>query len=385
MKDTYADDELKFGLGVGVPFAQDTWEARVEAYGGAVVSGIARQTVGADTFSKRHTPAELLASMQWTPTDKPLWLAFGAGPGLTNGYGTPDFRAFVELGLGMMGTPKVKPEPVVEQPPAPPADSDNDGVVDTQDACPADPEDRDRFEDTDGCPDLDNDKDGVPDVSDGHVSALGVLTQAMGLEGFGDCLNQPEDKDAFEDTDGCSDPDNDKDGIFDAVDGHRDAAGAVAMAGVNGDCANEPEVKNGVDDADGCPDVAKATVTEKEIKVDPIYFDYGKYTVRKDSLAVLDAVVTILQSYPSIKKVEIQGHTDSRGSDVFNLDLSQHRVDAAREYIISKGIAAERLVSKGYGETMPVVPGATTEEQHQLNRRVLFIILEKGEDVPTVK
>jgi len=86
---------------------------------------------------------------------------------------------------------------------------------------PNDPEDKDGFQDTDGCPDLDNDGDGIPDAKD-------------------QCPNDPEDKDGFQDEDGCPDFDNDKDGIPDAAD----------------QCPNEPETVNGYADDDGCPDEA---------------------------------------------------------------------------------------------------------------------------------
>ncbi len=100
-----------------------------------------------------------------------------------------------------------------------PPDADGDGVSDDDDRCPTVPEDRDGFEDTDGCPDPDNDEDGIPDADD-------------------KCPNAAEDKDGFEDSDGCPDPDNDKDGIPDADD----------------KCPNQPETKNGFEDEDGCPD-----------------------------------------------------------------------------------------------------------------------------------
>ena len=102
-----------------------------------------------------------------------------------------------------------------------PEDSDKDGIPDDFDKCPNDPEDKDGFEDADGCPDPDNDGDGLPDDQD-------------------KCPNQAEDKDGFEDTDGCPDPDNDRDGIPDAQD----------------KCPNQPETRNGYQDDDGCPDVA---------------------------------------------------------------------------------------------------------------------------------
>jgi len=101
-----------------------------------------------------------------------------------------------------------------------PPDADGDGIPDDDDRCRLVPEDKDGFEDTDGCPDPDNDKDGIPDATD-------------------KCPDQAEDKDGFEDADGCPDPDNDKDGIPDATD----------------KCPLEPETVNGFEDEDGCPDV----------------------------------------------------------------------------------------------------------------------------------
>jgi large repetitive protein len=100
-----------------------------------------------------------------------------------------------------------------------PPDADGDGVPDDDDLCPTVPEDRDGFQDSDGCPDPDNDKDGIPDATD-------------------KCPNDPEDKDGFEDADGCPDPDNDKDGILDATD----------------KCPDQPETVNDFEDEDGCPD-----------------------------------------------------------------------------------------------------------------------------------
>jgi outer membrane protein OmpA-like peptidoglycan-associated protein len=101
-------------------------------------------------------------------------------------------------------------------------DSDHDGVNDDYDACPDSPEDRDGFEDDDGCPDTDNDGDGIPDPND-------------------NCPDLPEDVDGFEDEDGCPDLDNDQDGIPDRDDR----------------CPNEPEDFDGDEDTDGCPDLVK--------------------------------------------------------------------------------------------------------------------------------
>lgn len=132
-------------------------------------------------------------------------------------------------------------------------DRDGDGIIDALDACPDEPEDKDGFEDSDGCPEPDNDGDGIPDVKD-------------------QCPNEPEDFDGFQDEDGCPDPDNDGDGILDEHDlcpdepenfnGFQDGDGCPDEKDSDGDgildsldqCPNEPEDYDGFEDEDGCPD-----------------------------------------------------------------------------------------------------------------------------------
>ncbi len=140
-------------------------------------------------------------------------------------YNTEGFGFFVLGGRGIhtgFGTPELRFLAGIRISPAgdnKPLDTDGDGIPDSRDKCPTQPEDKDGFQDEDGCPDPDNDKDGIADEDD-------------------KCPNDPEDKDGFQDADGCPDPDNDKDGILDATD----------------KCPNEPEDKDGFQDADGCPD-----------------------------------------------------------------------------------------------------------------------------------
>jgi outer membrane protein OmpA-like peptidoglycan-associated protein len=109
-------------------------------------------------------------------------------------------------------------------------DTDGDGIPDTKDKCPNDPEDKDGFEDEDGCPDLDNDMDGIADKVDKCPG-----TDKDKKNSFKDTK---EDKDGFEDDDGCPDLDNDKDGIADVID----------------KCPDQAEDKDGFEDDDGCPD-----------------------------------------------------------------------------------------------------------------------------------
>lgn len=104
-----------------------------------------------------------------------------------------------------------------------------------------------------------------------------------------------------------------------------------------------------------------------------IYFDTGKATIRPESYYVLDDAVRVLNANPKVT-VEIAGHTDSVGSDSYNMRLSDARANSVRTYLISKGIAANRLIARGYGESSPVETNATREGR-QMNRRIEFRVL----------
>lgn len=118
----------------------------------------------------------------------------------------------------------------------------------------------------------------------------------------------------------------------------------------------------------------KATLN-KTFVLENIYYDLDKYNIRPDAAVELDKLVTILQDNPTLK-IELGSHTDARASDAYNQKLSQNRAKSAVEYIVSKGIDADRLTYKGYGETQLIVKNAKTEEEHQRNRRTEFKILE---------
>lgn len=219
----------------------------------------------------------------------------------------------------------------------PEPDNDADGILDKVDACPLDPEDRDNFEDEDGCPDPDNDKDGLSDRID-------------------QCPNEAEDKDGFEDDDGCPEPDNDKDGIPDTDD----------------KCPLEAGVP-----PDGCPKkYTLVVVTEKKIEIkQTVYFDTNKATIKPVSFPLLNQVAQALKDNPNIK-VEVQGHTDSRGNDAFNLRLSQNRAESVRTYLINQGIAPDRMTARGYGENVMIADNRTAAGRAQ-NRRVEFVITSR--------
>ncbi len=117
----------------------------------------------------------------------------------------------------------------------------------------------------------------------------------------------------------------------------------------------------------------------KLLQLSTIYFDFGKYNIRRDAEIEIQKVIAAMEKYPSLK-IKANSHTDSRGPDSFNLWLSQKRAESTVNYMISQGINSERLEGEGYGETRLVNECddgvKCSREKHQLNRRSEFIILE---------
>jgi outer membrane protein OmpA-like peptidoglycan-associated protein len=235
--------------------------------------------------------------------------------------------------------PKVEPPKVVQ---AEMPDRDQDGIDDAADSCPDAPEDRDGFEDDDGCPDPDNDKDNIEDAKD-------------------KCPNQAEDVDGFEDADGCPDPDNDMDGIADAFDR----------------CPLQAEVINGVDDLDGCPDEGQIVFKNDRIVLEErVLFDFEFARVRRRADPILEAIVNLYKQHPEWGLIQIEGHCDERGPDKLNKNLSERRARNVMRKLVEWGIPAEVMSYAGFGETRPIDLG-TTDEAYQRNRRVEFVVLTR--------
>jgi peptidoglycan-associated lipoprotein len=115
------------------------------------------------------------------------------------------------------------------------------------------------------------------------------------------------------------------------------------------------------------------------VRLDNIYYDLAKWNIRPDAAVELDKLVQTLNDNPTVK-IELSSHTDCRGKDAYNMDLSAKRAKSAVDYLIRQGIAKDRLTSKGYGETKPVETCECTkcnEDQHQRNRRTEFKVLSK--------
>lgn len=118
-----------------------------------------------------------------------------------------------------------------------------------------------------------------------------------------------------------------------------------------------------------------AIVTETKIIVEKIYFDYNKATIKKASTLTLNKIYKVLIEYPEMK-INIGAHTDSRGSDVYNMNLSERRAAATRKYLLQKGISQDRITSKGYGETQPIsnCKAKCSEAEYEQDRRIEFLI-----------
>jgi len=123
-------------------------------------------------------------------------------------------------------------------------------------------------------------------------------------------------------------------------------------------------------------------VIDKSIVLENIYYDLDKAKIRLDAAFELDKLVAVLTDNPEIR-IELSSHTDSRASDDYNIDLSQRRAESAVNYIISRGVDAQRLIAKGYGEIKLINKCANgipcTESEHQANRRTEFKVLEFDE------
>ena len=117
----------------------------------------------------------------------------------------------------------------------------------------------------------------------------------------------------------------------------------------------------------------------KLLQLSTIYFDFDKWNIRPDAEVEIQKVIAAMEKYPSLK-VKVNAHTDSRGPDAYNLWLSQKRADATVQYMVSKGIAPERLTGEGFGETRLINQCANgvrcSDADHELNRRSEFIIME---------
>ena len=125
--------------------------------------------------------------------------------------------------------------------------------------------------------------------------------------------------------------------------------------------------------------ILEKIILNKSIVLENIYYDLDRANIRDDAALELNKLVRILIDNPKIS-IELSSHTDDRATVEYNLDLSQRRAESAVNYIISKGISKNRLIAKGYGESELIIKNATSEEEHQINRRTEFKVIKYDEN-----
>ncbi len=327
-----------YGVGAVLPLTED------EEGTGLDLLGTLNGEVGLSSATAYEDPLELIAALR-SHLGYGFALTCGAGVGLVPGYGTPDLRLLAGLTytspVSRPPAPVEAPEPPVALPPEPPPEPEALRAV------------ADRGE-----------------VAFGRSVTLRVLeNDTSGAEGplrvqsitqgsFGKAMLLDDGRVRYT-------PNECRVGLDEFQYLAVDSLGRRAIATV------QINVQGG---DKGCL-APKAKVVGKEIVIlEPIFFATNKDRVLPKSLPVLRAVADVMKDMSEIRHLRIEGHTDSKGPDARNLELSKRRAKRVRQHLIEYGVEAERLSDEGYGESRPIAPNET-EKGRAKNRRVNFIIL----------
>jgi OmpA-OmpF porin, OOP family len=383
---------LSFGAGAGVHLANRHVLIGPELWGNSV---FAQQ--GSDTpfFGKHSTPVEAMLAGQVLAGD--FTFGAGLGSGITSAPGTAKFRAI--LSVGWQGKLKTKstdddhdgidnahdacpnhpgaansdPRYNGCPPPPPPSDGDHDGIADAHDACPTEPGSANADPKKNGCPG-DSDGDNILDNKDACPQVAGVANQDPAKNG-------------------CPLSDTDSDGIPDSVDACLTVPGVKQDDPKKNGCPSDSDNDNIADSLDACPKEAglpnsdakkngcpaDVSLVGDQIQLhETIQFEKAKSKILPESESILTKVAAILKDHQEIRKISIEGHTDNTGNKNVNRILSLQRAQSVRTWLASKGkIKANRMVTKGWGDTKPKADNETDEGRLK-NRRVEFHILERA-------
>ncbi|WP_027127627.1 OmpA family protein [Gelidibacter mesophilus] len=231
-------------------------------------------------------------------------------------------------------------------------DSDGDGIEDSKDDCPNEA----GLAEFNGCPDTDG--DGVPDNKDDcpTVAGLKALNGCPDADGDGvaDHLDECPNEAGPAANKGCPWPDTDGDGVLDKDDKCPNEAGTVAN--------------------NGCPEIKPTPAVMKTLNdyARTILFDTGKSSIKGQSKVVMENITAILKEYPKAN-FSIDGYTDTVGNERSNQLLSERRANSVMDYLVSNGIAAERLSARGFGEANPIDSNKTASGRAN-NRRVEVVL-----------
>ncbi|MDP3278907.1 MAG: OmpA family protein [Deltaproteobacteria bacterium] len=362
--------ELYLNAGVSVALMQDRLSVGAEAW---------VQTLAETAFASGNIAAEVIAIAKYAPCSW-LELSAGVGPGITRAVGVPSLRGLVGVTLtpfdgsrvpqrtpadddafaraessarsarAERNTPSQDPVNIQESrvalapcslgAPCDPAtlDADHDGILLPVDQCPNEPAGSSPDPERPGCPDGDQDHDGVTDHRD-------------------ECRTEPQGSTADPLHLGCPLQDRDGDNVADRDDHCPDVAGAPSR---------DPA-------RNGCPSLVQMSSGELRI-LQPVFFDTGRATIQRRSFEVLQAVADALAARTDVRRLSVNGHTDSRGNLELNVDLSVRRATAVMLWLAEHGVEPQRLEAHGFGPTQPIADNATADGRER-NRRVAFRVL----------
>lgn len=389
---------VAYGAGAGLSLLDDGLQFNAELFGSTFIGS--KEPLDTDIVTiaaPTRTSLEFLGSAKVRVLGG-LVFGAGAGPGITDGIGTPTARVIGFVGWAPMperdrsdedddadgvkngvdaciGTPGVSSDDPRKNG-CPPPDRDNDKISDALDACPSLPGRPNADPTRNGCP-ADYDRDGIADVDDACPNQKGVASvetarngcpgeQDSDLDGVADredaCPKQKGSRNVDLAKNGCPTLDGDKDGIADLEDA----------------CPNEKGLANADKSKNGCPKDVR--VQQGEIVIlRQVRFKVGESSLSETVDPVSDDLLTevrnVILEHPEIEKIEVQGHADDTGTKEFNESLAQQRAEAVRKWLVSKGIDPKRLAAKGYGARVPI-DSNTTDEGRQKNRRVQFVITQ---------
>lgn len=242
-------------------------------------------------------------------------------------------------------------------------DRDKDGILDKDDLCPDTP----GLPEFQGCPDTDG--DGVPDKDDQCPDVAGPV-----------------------ENNGCPWPDTDGDGVIDKDDACPTVAGPAENNGcpwpdTDGDgildkddaCPTVP----GLPEYNGCPKPKTQTAIEVESKLGSVYFDFNKATIKPESTPALDAAADIIKKDGG--NYLLEGRTDAKGSEAYNLKLSRERAAAVVAALDARGVDANALKSIGVGESKATVSEKASDAERQVDRKVVVKAIESADEWNAIK
>jgi outer membrane protein OmpA-like peptidoglycan-associated protein len=242
-------------------------------------------------------------------------------------------------------------------------DTDGDGIVDKEDKCPT----VKGVRSNNGCP-LDTDHDGIIDAEDKCPTVAGVReNQGCPADTDGDGIIDTEDRcptvAGVKANQGCP-ADTDGDGVIDS----EDACPTVPGVRANKGCPADADGDGVIDAEDLMPNVAGLVALQGVPENLVIYFDTDKFDLTAEATSTVEVITKLLTAQPSLK-LKLTGHTDSRQTVQYNVELSKNRVFETRKYLIKNGVKAKRMKLAWFSELVPAAPNKTVDGM-KLNRRV---------------